>query len=121
MSCSSTETGQGAPVTLSTIRGDSFGFKIRVWQDPDKTIPADLTEAVVAAQLRQSPDSEAVEATFHVAISGGEVELTLLPTETAVLPARCVWDVQVDWDGTGTSIQTVAHGVLTVGPDVTRP
>jgi hypothetical protein len=53
-------------------------------------------------------------------VEGHEATLTLLPTETAVLPQMCVWDIQVDWDGSGTSIQTVAHGVLTVGPDVTR-
>jgi hypothetical protein len=119
MSCSSTETGS-PQVNLSTIRGDSFGFLLRVWEDPAKTIPADLSEATVTAQLRQTPDSEAVEASFHVAVEGHEATLTLLPTETAVLPQMCVWDIQVDWDGSGTSIQTVAHGVLTVGPDVTR-
>lgn len=119
MSCSSSEA-LGTQVGLSTIRGDSFGFKLRVWQDPDKTIPADLTDAVVMAQLRLTPDSADVEASFHVAITGNEVELTLLPTETAVLPQRSVWDIQVDWDGTATSIQTVTHGVLNVGPDVTR-
>lgn len=119
MSCSGTDTSS-PEVGLSTIRGDSFGFLVRLWQDPDKTIPADLSEAVITAQLRQTPDSEEIEASFDVAIDANEVRLTLLPTETAVLPQRSVWDVQVDWTGEGSSIQTVAHGVLTVGPDVTR-
>lgn len=117
MDCGTT-TGQS--VALETIRGDSFGFKIRVWADPDKTIPSDLTDTVVTAQLRQTPDSVDVEASFAVAVTDNEVELTLLPTETAVLPQRCVWDIQFDWTGDGTSIQTVARGTLTVGPDVTR-
>lgn len=117
MSCSSIETGS---VGLSTTRGDTFGFKLRVWQDPDKTIPADLAGATVTAQLRVTPDADDIEATFTVTVTGNEVTLTLLPTETAVLPQMSVWDIQVDWDSTGTSIQTVAHGVLTVGPDVTR-
>lgn len=119
MSCSSTETSSSG-VGLSTIRGDSFGFLIRVWQDPDKTIPADLSEAVVRAQLRLTPDSEEIEATFATAIAGNEISFTLLPTETATLPQRSVWDVEIDWDGHGTSVQTIAHGSLTVGADVTR-
>jgi len=120
MSCSGIETTGSPPTNLTTIRGDSFGFKVRVWQDPDKTVPSDLTDAVVRAQLRLTPDAPDVEAEFGVTITGNEIALALLPTDTAVLPARCVWDIQIDWDGGGTSIQTIAHGVLTVGPDVTR-
>lgn len=120
MSCSSTDTVGPAQVNLVTTRGDSFGFKIRLWQDPAKTVPADLSGATVTAQLRQTPDSTDVEASFTTAISSNEVTLTLLPTETAVLPSRCVWDVQIDWDSGGTSIQTVVRGALVVGPDVTR-
>jgi len=119
MSCSSTETSSSG-TGLSTIRGDSFGFLLRVWQDPDKTIPADLSEAVITSQLRLTPDSEEVEAAFNIAVTGNEVALSLLPTETAVLPSRTVWDIQIDWTGDGTSIQTVAHGSLSVGADVTR-
>lgn len=117
MSCSNTEAGSEA---LTTTRGDTFGFKLRLWQDLEKTIPADLSSAIVAAQLRQTPDSEEIEATFATEISGHEITLTLLPTQTAVLPQRCVWDIQIDWEGDATSIQTVARGTLTVGPDVTR-
>lgn len=119
MSCSGTDTMSGG-VALSTTRGDSFGFLLRVWADPDKTMPSDLSEAAISAQVRETPDSEAIAASFHVGVVTNEVTLSLLPSETAELPPLCVWDIEIDWDGAGTSVQTVARGTLSTTPDVTR-
>lgn len=123
MSGTYADTGTDGRVRLSCVRGDSFGFMIRCWQDVEKTVASDFSGATVRAQVRCHPDDTEVVAEFHVTVNGeggNELSLVLLPVETAVLLPTNVWDVQVDWDSSGTSIQTIVSGTLAVGADVTR-
>src|SRR4029450_8134057 len=107
--------------TIPHYRGDSLGVLIRLWQDPDHTVPLLLNGALVVAQLRlKADDPDPPIDTFAVSTATNEITLTLTPTQPAALPAKTVWDCQVDWNADGASIQTVLAGTLTLAADVTR-
>lgn len=106
---------------LAHYRGDTLGVLLRLWHDDAATDPVDLAGATVTAQVRLTADTATAIADFDVETSTNEISLTLPPGDTATLPAKAVWDCQVDWLSDGTSIQTVVAGQLTTTPDVTRP
>lgn len=107
-------------VALTTYRGDSFGLVVRVWLDAAKTESADLTGAEVNAQIRATPDSSEVIASFDVVTAGNAITLTLAPKVSATLEPAQVFDVEIAWDIDHTNVQTVLLGSLNVSPDVTR-
>jgi hypothetical protein len=109
-----------ACVDLTFTRGDTLAFLIRLWEDAAHTVPADLSAAVVTAQVRKTATATTVEAEFTVAVVTNEITLSLPPAETQTLPATAVWDCQVDWYGDATTVRTVASGTVTVLQDVTR-
>lgn len=106
---------------LQVYRGDAVGLRVTLWQDAEKTQPADLTGADVNAQIRASADSAEVIADFDVAVETNVVMLHLFPKQSAVLPALSVFDLEVVWDGVGgEQVQTVLVGSITTTADVTR-
>lgn len=105
---------------LAAYRGDTLGLQLRVWEDSNKTQPADFSEAVVVAQVRTTPDTADVAAQFDVSISGNTLTLTLDPKQSRELTGKYTYDIEVDWDGTDTSVQTVLAGTISVASDVTR-
>lgn len=110
-------------VPIDHYRGDTLAVLCRLWADKAKTQPVDLTGTVVTAQVRLTPDSSAAIANFDVTVDGtfnNEIVLVLPPTATATLPPKACYDTQIDWDGTGTQIQTILAGDLTITADVTR-
>jgi hypothetical protein len=97
-----------------------MGVLIRLFEDAAKTVPSDLSEATVTAQVRATSEASAVLADFDVAVTGNEISLVLTPAKSRSLPAAAVYDCQVDWQGDDVNVQTVLAGTLTVSPDVTR-
>lgn len=105
---------------LTHCRGDTLALAVALWEDEELTEPSDLTEAVVAAQVRTTADASTVVANFATSIEGNSVSLLLSPSQTATLPPKGVWDLQIDWLGDGNNVQTPVGGSLTITPDVTR-
>jgi hypothetical protein len=93
---------------------------LRVWQDENATVPADFSNAVLTAQVRVTPDASDVAAEFDIEVSGNMLTLTLEPKRTRDLGPTNVFDVECDWDGTDTNVQTLLAGSLNVAADVTR-
>jgi hypothetical protein len=102
-------------IALYLYRGDAFGMTIGLWNG---TEPLDLTGATARADIRETPDSEDVLATFEASIVDNYVTLTLSPALVADLPLRACWDVEITYaDG---STQTIGYGPIAVTADVTR-
>lgn len=107
--------GSQPPVTnLALYAGDDFSFTVTVINADDS--PADLSGAQVNAQIRDPYDR--LQASFTPTIQGNVITLSLAGTDSATLAPTGKWDCQLT-DGTGT--HTLAHGAVTVSPDVSRP
>jgi hypothetical protein len=111
-----TVTRLPAPVNLQIYRGDDFGFMLLVTDEAGE--PVELPGAGALAQVRATPDAAAVLASFDAFVDGNGITLRLTGDMTAVLPRRCVWDVEVILDGW---VTTLAAGSMSVTPDVSRP
>lgn len=102
-------------------RGDTFVVQIRLWEDAAHTIPADLSGATLKAEIRSATDATSILDAFGLAVSTNVVTLTLTPAQAEILPARSVYDLEVDWLADRSNVQTVLRGAITADPDVTRP
>jgi hypothetical protein len=107
-------------INVTFTRGDTLTIVLNVWDNTAQTIPSNLAGATVTAQVRTTPDSATVEATFSVTKTGNQVTLRLTPGQTRVLSSACSWDCQVDWTSDGSDVRTIVQGDLTVLQDVTR-
>lgn len=105
---------------LAHYRGDTFTAAVHVWDDDAQTIPSDFTDSAVAAQIRASTSAATIIAAFDLTVAGNTITLRLPPDKAELLPARAVYDVEVDWQGDGVNVQTVIRGAFTAEPDVTR-
>lgn len=105
---------------ITHYRGDSLVLQLRLWTDANRSVPADLSEATVRAQIRADHDDAEVAASFDVQVEDNVITANLSPKSSRDLPAKGVWDCEVDWFSDDTSVQTVAAGGLVVQPDVTR-
>jgi hypothetical protein len=107
-------------IAVSHYRGDSLQLALRVWEDADRSIPADLSEATVTAQVRTSVEAPNVSAEFAVLVEGNLLTLTLSPKQTRDLAPQNVFDVEIDWLSDDTQVQTVVAGSIAVAGDVSR-
>ena len=105
---------------ISHYRGDSLGVRITCWLDDKKTQPANFAGTTITSQLREKIDDDEPADEFTVNSSGNIITLTLSPAKITALPDSTVWDVQVDWQSNGVSVQTILQGSLALTPDVTR-
>jgi hypothetical protein len=107
-------------VDVQHYRGDTLGLMLRVWEDPEKTQPANFDNATITAQVRTATEATEVAADFEVEVSGNTLTLTLPPKLTRDLGPTNVFDVEVDWESDDSSVQTVIAGALAIASDVTR-
>lgn len=101
-----------AEYDLAMVQGDTYT------QTFDFDI--DLTGVTVTAQARTFPQSPVVAAQFTVTVLDaltGQVQLSLTPAQTKLLPLRSYWDLQIDQAGT---ITTVVQGNVFCQREVTR-
>jgi len=106
-----------AKITVNGYRGDNAGFSVTVLQGGQ---PADFSNAVVRSELRSEPDG-ALLGEWGVTVNGNQLSFALLPKETEQLPTTSRFDIEVDWSGDRTQVQTIAVGVLTCPEDITLP
>jgi hypothetical protein len=103
---------------LCIYRGDTGRWRFICWQDAAKSIPSDLTGAAAAAQIRDRPGGNAVTALSCAVAPPNVVEVAVLPADSANLPARGVWDLELTY-AIGDVSTLVAGRVLVTG-DVTQ-
>jgi hypothetical protein len=107
-----------ARVDLNFYQGDYLGFTVDV-TNPDGS-PTDVSSAAAKSQIRQTPGDSAILAEFAVTYDPdvtGQLHLVLLESETAPLPPKAVWDLQL----TIPVVVTIAAGTVSVVQQVTRP
>ena len=104
---------------LRLYRGDTFTLTVRLWVDMVGGVPVDLTGVTAAAEIRDVP-SGALLATFGVAITGNEINLTLPAGSWSMFPARssAVWDLELSEPGA--VVRTILAGTVAISGDVTR-
>jgi hypothetical protein len=104
-------------VPLDVYRGDTHRWTLTLWTDPAATAPFDLTDATAKAEIRR-PGGGPLLATIETAITLPNTVALLLPAaESAALPGRVAWDLQLTF-GDG-SVRTAAAGPVTVTADIT--
>lgn len=102
-------------MSLRMYRGDDFGFTVVVTEGG---VPADLTGVEVLAQVRATPGSPEVAATFAYSIVENTIILSLSPDEVADVPDRSRWDCELLYPDN--RIRTVAYGPVRVVEDVSH-
>jgi hypothetical protein len=101
---------------LAIYQGDTYEWTFRIWQDPAKTMPYDLTGATVESQIRDKPEgAESVTLTCDLTLPN--IVTVSLDAASSALVRSGVWDLQVTFD-TGW-VSTFVRGSVTVTPDVT--
>jgi hypothetical protein len=103
-------------VNLLFYQGDDFYLRINV---TDKLgAPIDLTAYTPKAQIRSSPGSGVIQATFTASIVAPNGVMLHLPSAQSVLVASAAaWDVQIT-DSAGV-ITTIAYGSVSCTREVT--
>src|SRR6516162_5401930 len=105
---------------LTMYQGDDYAALITL-TDPATGGAADLTGYQVSAQIRKDVADKAptVVCQFSVAISGGQITLSLTHTMTTKLAGSYLWDLQlINPSGI---YQTVMYGSVYSTQEVTRP
>lgn len=105
------------PLTL--YRGDTGRWQFKLWTDAAKTVPADLTDATAAAQIRDKPGGENVTELACSVTPPNIIDMTLTAAQSALLPPAGAWDLQLTYTGSG-DVATVLAGKVIVTSDVTN-
>lgn len=103
---------------LAIYHGDTYRWQFTLWQDADKTIPADLTGVLCKAEIRSAPQGTIIT-TIDLTVQTPNTILAILPTAKSQLLPKTggTWDLQLTYpDG---DVQTVLAGAVTVTMDVT--
>lgn len=104
-------------VDLDLYAGDDTSIRITV-NNTDGT-PADLTDTTATAQIRATHTAVNPVADFTTLVDpAGVVYLSLDAATTAALPARAVWDCQIQAPLGQTT--TIAAGNVRTAQEVTR-
>ena len=105
---------------LNIVRYDSWTWQFTLWGDTAKTVPSDLTDALVTAQIRSAPGGP-VLADLGIEVKdavGGVVWMSITSGQSGILPSSAVWDMQIAY--TSGDIKTPVGGRVIVTEDVTR-
>jgi hypothetical protein len=110
---------------LEIYQGDTFSLYMRLRMKDANGLPGaylDLTGQTPKAEIRPTPESSTVNATFtctldNQIVSPGGITLALAASTTLTL-ANGVWDLQ--FKDTGGTINTYLRGTVTVTKEVTR-
>lgn len=104
---------------LELVRGDTLS--VVATMTSDGSTPINISGRVYSMQMRTSPESSTVSATFTCTVTNaaaGQVTCSLPASTTANLtPQKYSYDLQENASGT---ITTVISGFIKVLPDTTR-
>jgi hypothetical protein len=105
--------------TLNLYRGDTYRWQFTLWADEAKTEPADLTDVIPKAEIRDKPAGAQI-ADIECVVELPNIILATLPAATShALPQgnTTAWDLQLTY--ASGDVATILGGRVTVTPDVT--
>jgi hypothetical protein len=102
---------------LAIYRGDTSAWTFVLWGDEAKTEPVDLSLYAVKAEIRDRPGGSTVVPLALIVTLPNEIDASLSPAASRVLPASGRWDLQLT-DQTG-RIMTILAGPVKVTGDIT--
>ncbi len=102
---------------LRMYRGDSYAWRVIVWEDQALTVPSDLTGATVAAEIRERYWGTTVVELGAVVTPPNIIDLTMSPDMWPGCPVAGVWDLQVTTSPD--EVHTVLSGEFRSDGDVT--
>jgi hypothetical protein len=103
------------PLTL--YHGDTYRWTFVLWADADKTLPADLANVTVKAEIRDKPGGAKVTPLATTIIQPNAILLEIDAETSKAIPLAGAWDLQLTY-ATG-EVATVLAGVVAVTMDVT--
>jgi hypothetical protein len=103
---------------LVVYRGDTHVWNFVLWGDTGRTVPIDLTNMTVAAEIRAGTGSQPVTALGLVVTLPNEILATLLPEQSRSLPVTMKWDLQLTETATG-RVTTILAGPVNISGDIT--
>ena len=102
------------PLTLYS--GDSYAWRFTLWQDANRTIPSDLTDATALAQIKTAPGGTLLVNMATTIVAPNFVDVVLSAAQSGALPITGgSWDLQITQDA---DVRTVLKGPVTVQEDV---
>ena len=111
---------QPADQDLTITRGDTETLVVTITSDEAGT-PVNITGRTYRAQIRLTPDSNTVKASFTCTVTSGangQVTCVLAAADSAALPVGLgYWDLEETASGV---VSTILAGNVTVLADVTR-
>lgn len=105
---------------LSLYRGDTYQWRFLLWADPEQTDPFDLTDILVAAEVRERPGGTRITELVCVVTLPNQVDVTLNADQCGMLPTKGAWDLQLTQPGPPDVVRTVIAGQVIVTADVTE-
>lgn len=102
---------------LDLYRGDSYAWRFTLFEDAFSTVPVDLATATVKAEIRNASAGTTIVPLTAVITQPNIVDVSLTAIQSAALPAKGVWDLQLTF--ADLSVRTVVAGSVAVTGDVT--
>lgn len=101
---------------LDLYRGDSYAWRVLLWNNTASTVPTDLTGATAAAEIRDKTAGSRVVPLGCTITLPNIIDVTMLPDDWPECPSSGIWDLQVTF--TGGRIRTVLAGSVKTTGDV---
>jgi hypothetical protein len=102
---------------LQLYRGDTNRWDFKLWEDPDKTTPTDLSGVLPKAEIRDKPSGATIIEMSTIVEGPNIIHMVLQPIQSLLVPAKAVWDLQLTL--LNGDILTILRGDVNMTPDVT--
>src|SRR5262245_8272811 len=103
---------------LSLYHGDSYRWQFVLWSDAAQTVPLDLTDVTVKAEIRDKPGGSKLAAmTCEVTLPNTVAVVLPASLWTAITFAKGAWDLQLTY--LSGEVHTLLAGSVEVTMDVT--
>ena len=105
-------------LNISIYHGDSYRWQFTLWQDPAKTVPADLTAVIPKAEIRSAAGGTLITS-LDLTVQMPNIILAVITTaKSQGLPKTGgTWDLQLTYPNG--DVQTILLGSVSVTMDVT--
>ena len=101
---------------LILYRGDSYGYRFKLWQDAEKTIPFDLAGATVIAEIRNKPGGTMITPLDATIVEPNFVDLKITSEMSKASVPSGLWDLEITF-ATG-EVNTPVKGSVSVTADI---
>lgn len=102
---------------LGVYRGDTFRRQFMLWADSARTLPVDLTDVAVKAEIRAGTGAVPVTVIDLAVTLPNTIDLELSAAVTAATPASGTWDLQLTY--ASGDVQTIIRGPVSTQGDIT--